>query len=130
MHFVTILSPYSVSLNRWQELNLIKQGFLNHLQRQLRGRQRHKATDSSESLLDLSGFALLHSLRACLITAFKNKSAELVGVSTWSFLLLSKECPSVKQCCQPACAQCRKCGELGNVMTLMLPFSLKRTSQR
>lgn len=125
MHFVTIVSPYSVSLNRWQELNLIKQGFLNHSQRQLRGRQRHKATHSSESLLDLSGFALLHSLHACLITAFENKSAELVGVTTWSFLLLSKECPSVEQCCQSACIQCRKCGELGNVMTLMLPYSLK-----
>lgn len=103
MHFVTVLSPYSVSLNRWQERNLIKQGFLNHSQRQLRGRQRHTATYSSESLLGLSGFALLHTPRACLITAFKNKSAEFVGASTWSFLLLSKECPGVEQWCQPAC---------------------------
>lgn len=103
MHFVTILSPYSVSLNRWQEPNLIKQGFLNHSQRQLRGRQRHKATHSSESLLDLSGFALLYSLSACLITAFKNKSAELVGVSTWPFLLLSKECLPQCLAALPAC---------------------------
>lgn len=91
MQYVTIPGPYSVSLNRWQELSLFKQGFLNHSQRQLRGRQRQKATHSSEHLPDLGGFALLHSRCVCLDTAFKNKSAELVTTSTWSFPLLSKE---------------------------------------
>lgn len=48
-------------------------------------------THGSEHLLDIRGFALLHSHRACLDTAFKNKSAELIGVSTWPLLILSKE---------------------------------------
>lgn len=91
MQYVTIPGPYGVSLSRWQELSLIKQGFLNCSQRQLRGRQGHKVTHSSQRLPDLGGFALLHSQCACLDMSFKNKSAELVGVSTWSFLLPSKE---------------------------------------
>lgn len=78
-------------LNRWQELSLINQSFLNHSQKQLRVRQRHIATCSLERLLGLGGFALLPSLYACFHKAFKSRSAELVGVSMWPFLLLSKE---------------------------------------
>lgn len=71
-----------VSLNRWQELSLIKQGFLSHSQRPP---QRYKATYSLKHLVDLGGFALLHSHHASLDMAFKNKSAESVSVKYMVF---------------------------------------------